>query len=137
MKTWSMTINGGEADLETCPTALAKTLMPSKKGGKNPLREQASKAASISIDSNHPLPQHLHLVNFLRFFHRIPTPLIEIHIILLPTVITANTLHTPLSLLEATLWLLLQLHLKLVIIETNSPIISTSEQEYTPLWKNS
>src|SRR5439155_21617004 len=31
---------------------LAKTLMPSKKGGKNPLREQASKAANISIDSN-------------------------------------------------------------------------------------
>ena len=52
MKTWSMTINGGEADLETCPTALAKTLMPSRKGGKNPLREQVSKAASISIDSN-------------------------------------------------------------------------------------
>src|SRR5438045_7845277 len=26
--------------------------MPSRKGGKNPLREQASKAASISIDSN-------------------------------------------------------------------------------------
>ena len=52
MKTWSMTINDGDADLETCPTALAKTLMPSRKGGKNPLREQASKAASISIDSN-------------------------------------------------------------------------------------
>ena len=52
MKTWSMTINGGEADLETCPTALAKTLMPSRKGAKNPLREQASKAASISINSN-------------------------------------------------------------------------------------
>lgn len=52
MKTWSMTINEGDADLETCPTALAKTLMPSRKGGKNPLREQASKAASISIDSN-------------------------------------------------------------------------------------
>jgi hypothetical protein len=47
-----MTINEGEADLETCPTVLAKTLMPSRKGGKNPLREQASKAASISIDSN-------------------------------------------------------------------------------------
>ena len=47
-----MTINNGDADLETCPTALAKTLMPSRKGGKNPLREQASKAASISIDSN-------------------------------------------------------------------------------------
>ena len=52
MKTWSMTINEGEADLETCPTALAKTLMPSRKSGKNPLREQASKAASISIGSN-------------------------------------------------------------------------------------
>src|SRR5438045_6812161 len=26
--------------------------MPSRKGGKNPLREQASKAASISIESN-------------------------------------------------------------------------------------
>jgi len=52
MKTWSMTINDGDTDLETCPTALAKTLMPSRKGAKNPLREQASKAASISIDSN-------------------------------------------------------------------------------------
>jgi len=52
MKTWSMTINDGDADLETCPTALAKTLMPSRKGGKNPLREQTSKAASISIDSS-------------------------------------------------------------------------------------
>jgi hypothetical protein len=39
MKTWSMTINEGEADLETRPTALAKTLMPSKKGAKNPLRK--------------------------------------------------------------------------------------------------
>ena len=47
-----MTINDGDADLETCPTALAKTLMPSRKGRKNPLREQASKAASISMDSN-------------------------------------------------------------------------------------
>ena len=47
-----MTINDGDADLETCPTALAKTLMPSRKGVKNPLREQASKAASISVDSN-------------------------------------------------------------------------------------
>jgi len=44
-----MMINGKEADLETCPTALAKTLMPSRKGA---LREQASKAANISIDSN-------------------------------------------------------------------------------------
>ena len=52
MKTWSMTINDGDADLETCPTALAKTLMPSRKGGKNPLREQTSKEASISIDSS-------------------------------------------------------------------------------------
>src|SRR5438045_8785460 len=52
MKTWSMTINGGEGDLKTCPTALAKTLMPLRKGGKNPLREQVSKAASIFIDSN-------------------------------------------------------------------------------------
>ena len=52
MKTWSMMINEGETDLETCPTALAKTLMPSRKNGKNPLREQASTAASISIDSN-------------------------------------------------------------------------------------
>ena len=76
IKPWSMTIDEGEAGLETCPTALAKTLMPSRKGGKNSLREQASKAAGISIDSNHPLPQHLHLVNFLRFFHRIPTTLI-------------------------------------------------------------
>ena len=47
-----MMINEEEADLETCPTALAKTLMPSRKDGKNPLREQASKAANISIDSN-------------------------------------------------------------------------------------
>jgi hypothetical protein len=53
MKTWSMMINDDDGvDLETCPTALAKTLMPSRKSGKNPLREQASKAASISIDSN-------------------------------------------------------------------------------------
>ena len=52
MKTWSMMINEGGEDLETYPTALAKTLMPSRKGEKNPLREQASKAASISIDSN-------------------------------------------------------------------------------------
>ena len=52
MKTWSMTINEGDADLETCPTALAKTLMPLRKGRKNTLREQASKAASILIDSN-------------------------------------------------------------------------------------
>jgi len=46
-----MTIDEGEAGLETCPTALAKALMPSRKGGKNSLREQASKAAGISIDS--------------------------------------------------------------------------------------
>jgi hypothetical protein len=55
MKTWSMAINEDAdkgIDLETCPTALAKTLMPSRKGGKNPLREQTSAAASISIDSN-------------------------------------------------------------------------------------
>ena len=38
--------------METCPTALAKTLMPSRKDVKNPLREQVSKAASTSIDSN-------------------------------------------------------------------------------------
>lgn len=52
MKTWSMMINTDGEDLETCPTALAKTLMPSRKSGRNPLREQASKAASISIDSS-------------------------------------------------------------------------------------
>src|SRR5437762_11396637 len=52
MKTWSMTINEEGTDLETCPTALAKHLMPSRKGGKNPLREQASKATNISINSN-------------------------------------------------------------------------------------
>ena len=37
IETWCMTINDGDADLKTCPTALAKTLMPSKKGKKNPL----------------------------------------------------------------------------------------------------
>ena len=130
-----MTINEGEADLETCPTALAKTLMPSRKGAKNPLREQASKAASISINSIHPLPQHRHLVNFLHLLHRIPTTLIEIYIILLLIIITENTLHIPLSLLEVTLWLRLQLHSKSEKIETNSLIISTDWQWYIPPWR--
>jgi hypothetical protein len=70
MKTWSMMINDDDGvDLETCPTVLAKTLMPSRKSGKNPLREQASKAPSISNSSSSatpapgqlppPLPPHL------------------------------------------------------------------------------
>ena len=32
-----MTYNNGDADLETYPTALAKTLIPSRKGRKNSL----------------------------------------------------------------------------------------------------
>ena len=85
----------------------------------------------------HPLPQHPHLVNFLRLFRRIPTTLIEIHIIPLLIIITENALHVPPSLLEATLWFLLRLHLKSVIIETNSLIISTGWQEYIPPWRDS
>src|SRR5436190_8431977 len=85
----------------------------------------------------HPLLRRLPPVNFLRFFHRIPTTPIEIYIILLLIVITANALHTPLSLLEATLWFLLRLHLKSAIIETNSLIISTGWREYIPPWRSS
>ena len=84
-----------------------------------------------------PLLQHLPLVNFLRLFTRIPSTPIEIYIILLLIIITANALHTLLSLLEATLWCLLRLHLKSVIIATNLPIISTGWQEYIPPWRSS
>ena len=42
-KIWSMAINSNETDLETCPLALAKTLMPAKSTQKNPFRELASK----------------------------------------------------------------------------------------------
>src|SRR5436190_19101021 len=83
----------------------------------------------------HPLPQHRHLVNFLRLLPRIPTTLIEIYIILLLIIITENTLHIPLSLLEGTLWLRLQLHSKSEKIETNSLIISTGWQWYIPPWR--
>ena len=38
-----MAINSNETDLETCPLALAKTLMPAKSTQKNPFRELASK----------------------------------------------------------------------------------------------
>ena len=43
MKTWSMAINNDKADLETAPTTLATTLMPSKPTQKNPLREKQNK----------------------------------------------------------------------------------------------
>ena len=55
MKTWSMTINDDAdkgIDLKICSMALTKTLMPSRKDEKNPLREQTSTMTNISIDSN-------------------------------------------------------------------------------------
>ena len=39
LKTWSIAINDGNGDLETAPSLLARTLMPSKPSLKNPLRE--------------------------------------------------------------------------------------------------
>jgi len=70
--------------LETCPTALAKTLMSSRKGEKNPLREQTSKAVSIPIDSSSsssatptpgqlPPPLHLHPYYGYRDLYHPPT----------------------------------------------------------------
>src|SRR4030095_6536099 len=93
--------------------------------GRTRFENRPQKQPIYQLIQTHPLPQHLHLVNFLRLFRHIPTTLIEIYIILLLINITENALHIPLSLLEATLWLLLRSHLKSVIIETNSPIIST------------
>src|SRR5438045_8023311 len=111
--------------------------MPSRKGGKNPLREQASKAASISIDSNSsssatptpcqlppPLPPHPY------YSYRDPyhPPTYRHH--------RERSPPTP-SLLEATLWFPLRLHLKSAIIDTNSLIISTGWREYIPPWRSS
>ena len=47
-----MDINEGATDIETCPTSLAKSLMPSRRTAKNPLREQSSKTDSITTNSN-------------------------------------------------------------------------------------
>ena len=38
MKTWSMSINDGKAELEVPPDGLIATLMPAKAGTFNPLR---------------------------------------------------------------------------------------------------
>jgi len=43
-----MAINNGEVDIETCPIALAKTLMSAKSSQKNPLREQVSKPVVVA-----------------------------------------------------------------------------------------
>src|SRR5436190_22267960 len=105
--------------------------------GRTHFENKHQKRLAYQSIQTHPLPQHLHLVNFLRLFHRTLTTLIEIHIILLLIVITENALHLPPSLLKATLWFPLLLHLKSVIIETNSLIISTGWREYIPPWRSS
>ena len=52
-----MAINNDEADIETCPLALAKTFMPSKSTQKNPLREPVSKPAEKAPDLGLPTLQ--------------------------------------------------------------------------------
>jgi hypothetical protein len=57
MKTWSMAINEAEGDLDTMPTALAKTLMPAKTGTKNTLRENGAKPTEKAATLPDPIPQ--------------------------------------------------------------------------------
>ena len=47
-KTWSMAINDGNADVETCPEGLAKTLQPAKTSFKNPLRDTEKSVPKIT-----------------------------------------------------------------------------------------
>ena len=66
MKTWSMAINEQEGDIDTMPTALAKSLMPAKMGIKNPLRGNGAKSSDkattkdanphLSLSSAVPMP---------------------------------------------------------------------------------
>ena len=51
MKTWSMAINEDDGDIESIPATLAKTLMPSKPGAKNPFRETSDKAPGKDSNS--------------------------------------------------------------------------------------
>jgi hypothetical protein len=51
MKTWSMAINVEEGDLETAPSALAKTFMPSRKTAINPFRETPKETPAKDINA--------------------------------------------------------------------------------------
>lgn len=53
MKTWSIAINEDEADINTMPAALAKSLMPAKMGIKNPLRENGAQPSAKKDASPH------------------------------------------------------------------------------------
>ena len=74
MKTWSMAINEDEGDIDTMPTALAKTLMPAKTGTKNPLRENSAKPATsqdalaapthLTFPPHTPAPYYQHPVGY-------------------------------------------------------------------------
>jgi hypothetical protein len=46
LKSWSMTINDGLADLDTVPELLAKTFMPAKGSSKNPFRDPVKTSPS-------------------------------------------------------------------------------------------
>src|SRR5436190_1598631 len=63
--------------------------------GRTRFENKHQKRLAYQSIQTHPLPQYLHLVNFLRLFHRTLITLIEIHIILLLIVITENALHLP------------------------------------------
>jgi hypothetical protein len=58
LRTWSMAINGGSADTETCPESLAKTLISVKPSLKNPLRESSAKMLKkyVEVLPSHTLP---------------------------------------------------------------------------------
>jgi hypothetical protein len=69
MKTWSMSINDGKAELEVPPDGLIATLMPSKAGTFNPLRSGATAKSQNSNSSSestfpniatpgHPMPPY-------------------------------------------------------------------------------
>jgi hypothetical protein len=64
-----MAINEDEGDVDTMPTALAKTLMPAKTGTKNPLRENSAKPATsqdalaaphLTFPPHTPMPYYQH-----------------------------------------------------------------------------
>lgn len=69
MRTWSMAINDDKADLETAPTTLVKTLMPSKPTQKNPLRENQHKTPAKEPHLMQPTSQTLS-----PFFQPFPPP---------------------------------------------------------------
>jgi len=54
LKTWSMAINEDNGDIDEAPMSLAKTLMPSKSGTKNPFRDTGDKPVAKDTTPAHP-----------------------------------------------------------------------------------